>query len=120
MRLGFRVVMDARDPSAGLYMRQPSDGMTSRQPGGAMPRRQFMGEQPPRYPEGDQQPADSPRREAMPGRQPVSHPNRPSGGRHRRAVPNRLPQGAPALVLAVPGSDTDLTAGAAGEISTIL
>jgi len=135
MRLGFRVVTDARDPLAGLSMRQPSDGMPSRLPGGALPSRQFTDDMPPRYANGDQQPADFPRREpgnfsrreptdfprreAMPSRQPA-YPNRPSGGRHRRAVPNSLPQGAPALVLAVPGSDTDLTTGAAGEISAIL
>ena len=135
MRLGFRVVTDARDPSAGLSMRQPSDGMPSRLPGGALPGRQFTDDMPPRYSHGDQQsadsprrapgdfprrePADFPRRAAMPSRQPA-YPNRPSGGRHRRAVPNSLPQGAPALVLAVPGSDTDLTTGAAGEISAIL
>jgi hypothetical protein len=115
-------------------MRQPSDGMPPRLPGGALPSRQFTDDQPPRWDEqpprysddphprysnGDQQPGTFPRREAMPSRQPV-YPNRPSGGRHRRAVPNSLPQGAPALVLAVPGSDTDLTTGAAGEISAIL
>jgi hypothetical protein len=115
-------------------MRQPSDGMPSRLPGGALPSRPFTDDQPPRYDEqplrysddphprfsnGDQQPGAFPRRETMPSRQPV-YPNRPSGGRHRRAVPNSLPQGAPALVLAVPGSDTDLTTGAAGEISAIL
>jgi hypothetical protein len=143
MRLGFRVVTDARDPSAGLSMRQPSDGMPSRLPGGALPGRQFTDDMPPRYSDGDQQPtdfprrepgefprrepgdfsrrepSDFPRREVMPSRQPA-YPNRPSGGRHRRAVPNSLPQGAPALVLAVPGADTDLTTGPAGEISAIL
>jgi hypothetical protein len=135
MRLGFRVVTDARDPLAGLSMRQPSDGMPSRLPGGALPSRQFTDDLPPRYSNGEQQPpdfprrepgdfprpepADFPRRETMPSRQPA-YPNRPSGGRHRRAVPNSLPQGAPALVLAVPGSDTDLTTGPAGEISAIL
>lgn len=35
-------------------------------------------------------------------------------------MPNGLPQSAPALVLAVPGRDTDLTAGVAGEISAIV
>lgn len=118
-------------------MRQPSDGTPSRQPGGALPSREFTDDLPPGYPNGEQQPGDlpsgpgfprrevrepsrEPSREAMPSRRPVSYPNRPSGGRHRRAVPNSLPQGAPALVLAVPGSDTDLTTGAAGEISAIL
>jgi hypothetical protein len=143
MRLGFRVVTDARDPLAGFSMRQPGDGMPARVPGGALPGPQFTDDMPPRYSNGDQPPADFPRREpgefprrepgdfsrrepgdfprreVMPSRQPA-YPNRPSGGRHRRAVPNSLPQGAPALVLAVPGSDTDLTTGPAGEISAIL
>jgi hypothetical protein len=35
-------------------------------------------------------------------------------------VPATLPQTAPALVLAVPGSDTDLTSGPAGELTAIL
>ncbi len=101
-------------------MRQPSDGVPSRLPGGALPGRRFSDDQPPRYPDGDQPFGDFPRREAMPSRQPVNYPGRAPGGRHRRAVPNSLPQSAPALVLAVPGRDTDLTAGAAGEISTVL
>jgi hypothetical protein len=119
MRLGFRLVTDARDPSAGLYLRQSRDGMPSRLPGEALPGRQFTDEQPPRYPEAEPPSGDFPRREAMPSRPPVSHPGRAPGGRHRRAVPNRLPQSAPALILAVPG-ETDLTSDAAGEIATVL
>ena len=46
-------------------------------------------------------------------------PPRPAG-RHRRPVPASLPQSAPALVLAVPGSDTDLTSGAVGELAAVL
>ncbi len=61
-----------------------------------------------------QQPSDG-----MPSRQPVARPPRPSG-RHRRPVPASLPQSAPALILAVPGSDTDLTAGPVGEITAVL
>ena len=57
--------------------------------------------------------------EAFPVRQPTARPLRGSG-RHRRAVPASLPQTAPALVLAVPGSDTDLTSGPAGELTAIL
>ena len=57
--------------------------------------------------------------EAFPVRQPTAHPLR-SSGRHRRAVPASLPQTAPALVLAVPGADTDLTSGPAGELTAIL
>jgi hypothetical protein len=56
----------------------------------------------------------------MPSRQPVIRQHHRPGGRHRRAVPNSLPQSAPALVLAVPGSNTDLTTGPAGEISAVL
>src|SRR3984957_15152967 len=40
--LGFPLVTDVRDPSAGLPVRQPSDGMPSRQPGGELPTRQSM------------------------------------------------------------------------------
>ena len=57
--------------------------------------------------------------EAFPVRQPTAHPLR-SSGRYRRAVPASLPQTAPALVLAVPGADTDLTSGPAGELTAIL
>jgi len=67
-------------------------------------------------------PAPGPDRgqEAFPVRRPSIRPPRASGGRHRRAVPASLPQTAPALVLAVPGTDTDLTAGAAGELTAVL
>jgi hypothetical protein len=57
--------------------------------------------------------------EAFPMRQPTMRPPRPSG-RHRRPVPALLPQSAPALVLAVPGRDTDLGVGAAAELAAIL
>jgi hypothetical protein len=72
---------------------------------------------------GGDLPAPAPGRgqEAFPVRRPTMRPPRTtSGGRHRRAVPASLPQTAPALVLAVPGSDTDLTAGAAGELTAVL
>jgi hypothetical protein len=52
---------------------------------------------------------------AFPVRQPSFRPPR-SGGRHRRAVPASLPQSAPALVLGVPGRDTDLAAGPVAEL----
>jgi hypothetical protein len=58
--------------------------------------------------------------EAYPVRQPTMRPPRPSGGRHRRPVPASLPQSAPALVLAVPGRDTDLSVGPAAELAAIL
>jgi hypothetical protein len=109
-------------------MRQPSDGMPPRQSGGAPSAPQFASDLPGRHPNagaagsfdafGGDQP---PRREgAFPVRQPAARPMRPSGGRHRRAVPASLPQTAPALVLAVPGADTDLTSGAAGELTAVL
>jgi hypothetical protein len=53
-------------------------------------------------------------------RQPTMRPPRPGGGRHRRAVPASLPQSAPALVLGVPGRDTDLSAGPVGELAAVL
>jgi hypothetical protein len=58
--------------------------------------------------------------EAYPVRQPSMRPLRPSGGRHRRPVPAMLPQSAPALVLAVPGRDTDLSVGPAAELAAVL
>jgi hypothetical protein len=76
-------------------MRQPNDGVPSRQP------------------------EDVPGRQAMPNRQSAMRPPRPAG-RHRRPVPASLPQSAPALVLAVPGSDTDLTSGPVGELAAVL
>jgi hypothetical protein len=152
LALGFRLVTDARDPSAGIPMRQPSDGVPSRQPGGPTSARQFSADLPGRHPNaaapggfsdrdrggygsdrgyGGDLPARGPERgpdraqnrgqEAFPVRQPTMRPPRTtSGGRHRRAVPASLPQSAPALVLAVPGSDTDLTSGAAGELTAVL
>jgi hypothetical protein len=58
--------------------------------------------------------------EAFPVRQPTMRPPRPGGGRHRRPVPAMLPQTAPALVLAVPGKDTDLGVGPAAELAAVL
>ncbi|HEX9041746.1 MAG TPA: hypothetical protein VF838_12075 [Trebonia sp.] len=58
--------------------------------------------------------------EAFPVRQPAMRPPRPGGGRHRRPVPASLPQSAPALVLGVPGRDTDLSAGPVGELAAVL
>jgi hypothetical protein len=142
MALGFRLVTDARDPSAGIPMRQPSDGMPSRQSGGVSSAPPFQADLPDRHPKaratgsfdafgGGDLPARGqgvPARgeaqrdqgmQAFPVRQPTARPLR-SSGRHRRAVPASLPQTAPALVLAVPGADTDLTSGPAGELTAIL
>jgi hypothetical protein len=59
--------------------------------------------------------------QAFPTRQPtVRLPRRTEGGRHRRPVPASLPQSAPALVLAVPGRDTDLSVGPAAELAAVL
>ena len=135
MALGFRLVTDARDPSAGIPMRQPSDGMPPRQPGGVSSARPFAADLPDRRPTASaggtfdafgggnlpaRGPSGPPPPEAFPVRQPTARPMRPSGGRHRRAVPASLPQTAPALVLAVPGTDTDLTSGPAGELTAVL
>jgi hypothetical protein len=61
------------------------------------------------------------RGEAFPMRQPTMRPpRRTEGGRHRRPVPASLPQSAPALVLAVPGKDTDLSSGPAAELAAVL
>jgi len=141
-------VTDARDPSAGIPMRQPNDGVPSRPPGGPTSARQFTGDLPETRPNaaapggfsdrdrggfgdrggyagdrgyGGDLPAPARGQEAFPVRRPTMRPPRmTSGGRHRRAVPASLPQTAPALVLAVPGSDTDLTSGAAGELTAVL
>jgi hypothetical protein len=64
-------------------------------------------------------PRGADRGEAFPVRQPTMRPPRPSG-RHRRPVPASLPQSAPALVLGVPGRDTDLSAGPAAELAAVL
>jgi len=59
--------------------------------------------------------------EAFPVRQRSARPmGRPSGGRHRRAVPASLPQSAPALILAVPGRDADLSVGPVAELAAVL
>jgi hypothetical protein len=114
-------------------------------PGSALPTRQFAADLPPRSGNFEQRPSFStgelpargaperggaeprglesraPEREAFPVRQPTLRPpRRTEGGRHRRAVPASLPQSAPALILAAPGRDTDLTSGAVGELATIL
>jgi len=57
----------------------------------------------------------------FPQRRPTHRP--PSlqpGGRHRRDIPASLSQDAPALVIAVPGAGTDLTAGSVRDLLTIL
>jgi sirohydrochlorin ferrochelatase len=59
-------------------------------------------------------------------RQPGSTPRQPTarliapGGRHRRPMPASLPEGTPALVLAVPCAGEDGLTGVTAEIATVL
>ncbi len=100
----------ARHATADLPPRHPNADLPARHPTADLPARQPAAEQP-----SD----DHPVREGMPSRQHVLRPPRPAG-RHRRPVPASLPQSAPALVLAVPGSETDLTSGPVGELAAVL
>src|SRR5204862_766638 len=81
------------------------------------------------FPE-DGQPDDEALARGQPG--PGSHPRQPGspparsqarlvapGGRHRRAMPASLPEGAPALVLAVPDAGAAGLAGVTAEIATV-
>ena len=52
-------------------------------------------------------------------RQPTARLVAP-GGRHRRPVPASLPEGSPALVLAVPSTSDDCLTGVTSEIATII
>jgi sirohydrochlorin ferrochelatase len=79
--------------------------MPSRQPDGPLPSRQYG--------------SDFPSRQAFPVRQPAARPPRPAG-RHRRPVPASLPETAPALVLAVPGADSDLTSSPVADLAAVL
>jgi hypothetical protein len=51
---------------------------------------------------------------------PAARPPRTGAGRHRRAVPASLPETAPALVLAVPGTNADLTEGPVADLGVVL
>ncbi len=55
----------------------------------------------------------------FPVRQPTARLVAP-GGRHRRPVPASLPEGSPALILAVPNTSDDCLTGIASEIATII
>jgi sirohydrochlorin ferrochelatase len=57
--------------------------------------------------------------ERFPVRQPHARLVHP-GGRHRRPVPSSLPEGAPALVLAVPSADADCLEGPTADIAAVL
>ena len=61
----------------------------------------------------------SPPEGKFPVRQPRARLIQP-GGRHRRPVPASLPEGAPALVLAVPSADDHGLTGSTAEIATVL
>jgi sirohydrochlorin ferrochelatase len=64
-------------------------------------------------------PGPSPRQPGAPGPRPQARLVAP-GGRHRRPMPASLPEGAPALVLAVPDAGDDGLAGVTAEIATVL
>jgi hypothetical protein len=114
----------ARQFNEGLPERHPSEaapgGFSDRDRGGFSDRDRGSvgGDRGDRGGYGDDPPPRG--QEAFPVRRPSVRLPRASGGRHRRAVPASLPQSAPALVLAVPGKDTDLTSGAAGELTAVL
>ena len=65
-----------------------------------------------------QEPVSEPRGE-FPVRRPQARLVQP-GGRHRRPVPASLPEGAPALVLAVPSVSEDGLAGPTADIAAVL
>ena len=64
-------------------------------------------------------PGSQSRQPGTPVRQPQARLVAP-GGRHRRPMPASLPEGAPALVLAVPNVGEDGLTGATADIATIL
>ena len=105
-------------PSSDPPGRHSNPDMPVRPPGPEQPGPQPNPDQLTRRPATDF-PGNLPGRQAMPSRQSAMRPPRPAG-RHRRAVPASLPQSAPALVLAVPGSDTDLTSGPVGELAAVV
>ncbi|HXC81405.1 MAG TPA: hypothetical protein VNV62_06075 [Trebonia sp.] len=111
--------MPSRQPGGSLPSREFPTDLPARHPNQDLPARHPNPEQPVRRPGPGDQPENLPGRQAMPSRQSAVRPPRPAG-RHRRAVPASLPQSAPALVLAVPGGDTDLTSGPVGELAAIL
>ena len=90
---------DASDFSAGLPARRPARDMP-------------LQHQPPQEPV-------SPPEGQFPVRTPHARLLQP-GGRHRRPVPASLPEGAPALVLAVPSIGDDGLMGATADIATVL
>jgi hypothetical protein len=109
----------ARHQGADLPPRHQGADLPPRHQGADLPARQPTLNLPASQPNAEQPPDDHPVRQGMPSRSAVVRPPRPAG-RHRRPVPASLPQSAPALVLAVPGSETDLTSGPVGELAAVL
>jgi sirohydrochlorin ferrochelatase len=96
-------VSDASDFAAGLPARRPA--------------RDTPLQNQPQPDPGPPPPGDFPG--PFPVRQPHARLIQP-GGRHRRAVPASLPEGAPALILAVPSVNGDGLTGPTADIATVL
>ncbi|HEY6314874.1 MAG TPA: hypothetical protein VIY52_29305 [Streptosporangiaceae bacterium] len=90
---------DVRDTSSGLPARRPGADLSAQQ-----------------GPMAQLGPVPEPE---FPVRRPHARLVQP-GGRHRRPVPASLPEGAPALVLAVPSVSDDGLTGPTAEIATVL
>src|ERR1700733_9908323 len=101
-RLRFACVSDASDYPAGLPARQSAPDVS------LQPR-----------PMAPSPVAPAPAPEEFPVRQPRARLFHP-GGRHRRPVPATLPEGAPALVLAVPSAGENALDGPTADIAAVL
>src|ERR1700722_166062 len=99
-RLRFACVSDASDYPAGLPARQSAPDVSLR-------------------PMAPSPVAPAPAPEEFPVRQPRARLFHP-GGRHRRPVPATLPEGAPALVLAVPSAGENALEGPTADIAAVL
>src|SRR5579864_3365680 len=100
-RLRFACVTDVRDSAPGLPARRPGADLSAQQGPVAQ-----LGPVP--------EPVDE-----FPVRRPQARLVQP-GGRHRRAVPASLPEGSPALILAVPSVNGDGLTGPTADIATVL
>jgi hypothetical protein len=100
-------VSDVHDSSSGLPARRSPPDISLQQGPAPQP-------EPWPQPESASRPAGD-----FPVRQPHARLIQP-GGRHRRPVPATLPEGAPALILAVPSVGDDGLSGPTAEIATIL